>query len=111
MSEEKTELLQKLAEKETRRVLEEAGHQVIGSKQRPDGSWEIEVGSPKAKRSWVKIEKNVIGLEGYPIRIRMLGGKLPFTLEVDGRLPLQGETLSNLKALAEMRADELDQFA
>lgn len=60
-------------------------------------------------RAWINVDGKLC-LSGYPIRIRMETGIIPFVLEQDGRPEQRAQALASLKAAAEQRANELDEF-
>lgn len=72
-----------------------------------DQEWERD--TARQPRTWINVDGKLC-LSGYPIRIRMETGIIPFVLEQDGRPDQRAQALAPLKVAAEHRADELDEF-
>lgn len=62
------------------------------------------------KRTWIKIDDATIAIDGYPVRVKMVPGRSPYSLEQDGREPTPYSTLGMAKMDAERRCDDLDEF-
>lgn len=70
---------------------------------------ERETSTAREPRTWINVDGKLC-LSGYPLRIRMESGSMPFVLEQEGRPDQRAPSLDLLKALAEQRAGELDEF-